>query len=193
MASDPAYIRNFKTLTRGNISEADLAAIERELYGVSDRARAVLLASFVENALQTFVGWHIRPSFTSENFRLLFGANAPLSSFSAKILTAYAFNWYGPDTRHDLDLIRELRNGFAHSRSSFSFETNEVSAVCAQFRAPESGGAFIPHTYLETVSADELEKASDSKHPRTRFIMTCHTVSNRLLSGHGLSLPLDLP
>src|SRR5579859_3122373 len=43
MAVDPAYIRNFKALARGGISEADLAAIERELYGGSDRARAVLL------------------------------------------------------------------------------------------------------------------------------------------------------
>jgi hypothetical protein len=198
MPSEPAFIRNFKALSRGDITVADLATVEAELYGGSDRARAVLLASFVENALQTFLQAQLRPTFTAEYHRLLFGANAPISSFSAKILVAYAFNWYGPDTRYDLDLIRELRNGFAHSRSSFTFETKEVAAVCKQLRAPESPGAFIPRGYLEFVSHEELREASDKTHPRTRFIMTCHTVSHRLLSNSGaatgvLSNQLDMP
>jgi hypothetical protein len=198
MPSEPAYIRNFKRVLKGEVTAADLPTIERELYGGSDRARAVLLAAFVEAALQTFVQAQLRPTFLAEDFRLLFGANAPLGTFSAKILIAFAFNWYGPDTRHDLDLIRELRNGFAHSRSSFTFETAEVAAVCRQLRSPDSPGSFIPKGYLEAVSDSELRAASDKNHPRTRYIMTCHVVSHRLLSNSGaatgvISNQLDMP
>lgn len=197
MANDPIYIREFKKLLKGEITAADLSAIEGELYGASDRARAVLLASFVENALQRFVQSKLRPSFQSGDYRHLFGFDAPLGTFSAKILIAYAFNWYGPDTRHDLNLIRELRNGFAHSRNSFEFETPAVAAMCRELRAPDSPGSFIPPSYIATVEHEKLPEARDKKHPRTRFLSACHTVSERLLSNSGLagisSHILDLP
>jgi hypothetical protein len=199
MATDPVYIRQFKELIKdNNITEADIAAIEAELYGGSDRATGVLLASFVENGLNTFLRAQTRPSFSEYDKGLLFGMNSPLGTFSAKIIAAYSFNWFGPDTRHDLNLIRVLRNGFAHSRNSFTFETPQVAAVCAQLRAPESPGAFIPHGYLSIVTDDELQNASNLKHPRTRFIATCHMISGRLLSNSQnitgvLSAPLDMP
>lgn len=192
---DPKYIRDFKALCRGDVTVADLPTIEGELYGGSDRARAVLLASFVENALTAFLEAKLRPSYPSGEYRLLFGSMAPLGTFSSKILVAYAFNWTGPDTYHDLDLIRELRNGFAHSRNSFTFETKEVAAVSQKLRSPDWGGSFIPQSYLATVPHDDLKAASDKRHPRTRFLSACHTIAERLLSNSNIavSYPLDLP
>jgi hypothetical protein len=195
--SDPKYIRDFKALLKGDVNAATLANLEAELYGASDRARAVLLASFVENALERYLKTKLRPTFPSSDYRHIFGFEAPLGSFSAKIKVAFAFNWYGPDTLHDLDLIRELRNGFAHSRNTFEFVTPEIAAVCRELRAPDSPGSFIPPTYLATVDDEKLRDASDKKHPRTRFLSACHTISERLLSNSGVSgisrYILDLP
>jgi len=197
MADAPAYIREFKKLLKGDVNAATLANLEAELYGASDRARAVLLASFVENALERYLKSKLRPTFLSADYRHLFGIEAPLGTFSAKIRVVYAFNWCGPDTRHDLDLIRELRNGFAHSRNSFEFVTPEVAAMCRELRAPDAPGSFIPHSYLATVDHEKLGEASDKSHPRTRFLSACHTISERLLSNAGVSgisrYVLDLP
>lgn len=197
MRKEAAYVRDFKALQKGEVTAATLAALEVELYGASDRARAVLLPAFVENALERYLKSKLRPTFPSSDYRRLFGFEAPLGSFSAKIQMVYAFNWCGPHTYHDLGIIRELRNGFAHSRNSFEFTTPEVAAMCRELRAPDSPGSFIPQSYLATVADDKLAEASNKKHPRTRFLSACHTISERLLSNAGVSgisrYELDLP
>ncbi len=86
----------------------------------------------------------------------------------------------GPTTRFDLDIIRTLRNEFAHSRASFSFETPEVRAVCDQLKIPDMPQSQIPFPYLNKVPESQLASASDKKHPRTRFITTCHSVAYRM-------------
>ena len=181
MTTDPSYVRDFKAFVRGDLTYDDLPAVETELYGTNDRARGVLLAAVTENALTIFVRHALREEINSDDRRLLFDQNGPLGTFSTKILVAYAFKLFGPDTRHDLDLIRLLRNQFAHSRKSFTFEAPVVARVCDHLRSPDAAGAFIPHGYLNSVPQVELSAASDKKHPRTRFIMACHIVADRLL------------
>lgn len=181
MPTDPAYIREFKAFVREDLSYEDLPTVEAEIYGSSDRARAVMLGAVAENALTIFVKYAARQALNSDDKRQLFDFNGPLGTFSSKILVAYAFNLFGPDTRHDLDLIRILRNEFAHSRRSFNFEMSAVKNVCNHLKAPDSPRAFIPHGYLSSVTDKELKDASDKKHPRTRYIMTCHIIAERLL------------
>jgi hypothetical protein len=185
MRSDARYVKDFYDFTQGPLTFADLPQLEAEIYGGNDRARAVMLGSMVETALHTFLRKHTRPSLTKTDDQLLFDYRGPLGTFSAKILVGYTFNLYGPNTRHDLDLIRIMRNQFAHSRKSFDFESPAVAAVCAQLRLPDQPGAFIPAGYLGIVPHEELPKARDKAHPRTRFIMTCHVIADRLLRNVG--------
>lgn len=196
MPKEPAYIRNFKTFAKGNPSFGDLPKIEAEVYGANDRARAVMLSAIVETALEIFIRNKTRPTLNSDDTSKLLDQSGLLGDFGAKILAGYAFNFYGPDTRYDMDLIRILRNGFAHSRRHFQFTTPEVAGICLQLRAPDSSGAFIPHAWLRLASRDDVRDASDTKHPRTRYVMTCHIIAERLLSNAGQPLdqgPLDLP
>lgn len=44
----------------------------------------------------------------------LFRHNGPLSTFSARLDMAFALYLIGEKTRHDLDIIRDIRNDFAH-------------------------------------------------------------------------------
>jgi hypothetical protein len=73
-----------------------------------------------------------------------------------------------------------LRNEFAHSRIPFTFETAEIREFCTHFKTCDLPQSFIPHFYLDKVSDDGFENASDIKHPKTRFISTCHNIANRL-------------
>jgi hypothetical protein len=181
MPSDPAYISAFKRFTRTDLTKAELVSSESEVYGENDRARAVMLSAIAEAALDGFIKARLRNGFSPDDRRLLFEYNAPLGSLSAKTLVPYAFGMFGPDTRDDLDLIRTIRNGFAHCRKTFDFETPVVAAVCQHFKAPDSRGAVIPHGYLSALTSKKPGQKLNMKHPRLRFIVTCFTLAERLL------------
>jgi hypothetical protein len=92
----------------------------------------------------------------------------------------YSMHLYGADTRRDLDIIRHLRNQFAHSRKPIEFETPAVKACCDQLSYPDAPGVFIPFHYLNKVCDERLEQASDRTHPRTRYFMTCNEIAQRI-------------
>jgi hypothetical protein len=181
MSNEPAYIRNLKALTRGEPTVADIEALERELYGASDRATAVMLGSMVEISLERLLGTLIRSDLNSSDRGKIFEYDGPLRTFAAKTVMAYALKLIGPKSRADLDLVRLLRNEFAHSRKPFGFSTPEVKAVCDRLRMPDQPGAYIPHGFLERVSHEDLKAAADKTDPKTRYIMACHNLAYRML------------
>ena len=181
MADEPAYIRNFKEFTKGHLEFANLFAFEQEAYGGSARARAILLSTIAENALYTYLRVKSRPELTAGDRKRLFSYDGILGSFGARTTIAYSLGLISEGMRHELELIRALRNGFAHCPKPFNFETAEVAAVCANFRFPGQGDAFIPQGYLRAVPGDQMEHATDKDHPRTRFIMACHMAAEQLL------------
>ena len=183
--SDPKYVRDFKKFVDGNVTADDLPALEAEIYGSNDRSTVVMMCAIVEWALDIFVRYKLRPTLNSDDKHLLFDFVGPLGTFSAKTLVAYAFNCFGPETRHDLDLVRVLRNGFAHSRKAFGFETPQVAAVCAELKSPEWKRAFPPAGLLMRASEEELDQIEDRSHPKSRWIIGCHVLSDRLLRNAG--------
>jgi hypothetical protein len=177
MAEEPAYIRNLRALTRAEPQWADLDNIEAELYSPSnDRATAVMFGSFVEATLEHFLMTRMRPGSKS-----LLGFEGVLGTFGSKIKVAYAFKFIGPITRAHLDLIKLIRNEFAHSRMHFSFETAEVKAVCDKLNLVDRPDVIVPPRYLRI--APKVDKSRDKTHPRTRFICACHEISYRLSAG----------
>ena len=105
-----------------------------------------------------------------------------LENFSAKIAMAYAFRLIGPITRFDLDLIRFIRNEFAHSRMPLTFQTAEVKAVCDHLRIVDFPGSLTPYGPLHRAPESELAVLTDKTQPKTRFICACHTISYRMIA-----------
>jgi hypothetical protein len=185
MIDDLKYIRELRAFTRGDLTLADLPQLEAEMYGGNDRARVVMLGAMIEAFLEVFLRYRTRPTLNGNDRRQLFDFRGPLGDFASKILVGYAFNWYGPDTRNDLDLIRILRNEFAHSRKSFDLTTPEVASVCANLRMPTRYGMFIPSAWFRSVPPSEAENARNIDHARTRFVTTCHVLAEGLLTNSG--------
>jgi DNA-binding MltR family transcriptional regulator len=175
LMTEPAYIRNFRSLLRTEPTRAHVDDIEQELYALgSDRATAVMFATIVENNLQRLILRRMRSDINSVDRSRLFDPDRPLGDFGAKIIISYALQFIGPVTKHDLDLIRLLRNGFAHSRIHFRFETPEVQAVCDHLELVNQFDIVVPRDYLRLVPSANV------KEPRTRFICACHDISYRL-------------
>jgi hypothetical protein len=108
------YVKAFKTFVETLPDFSHALAMEQEFYLGSDRAAVILQASNVEGILESLLQTKMRQPLSNDLRDRLFDGNGPLSTFSHKVMLGYALELYGPVFRHDLDLIRELRNGFAH-------------------------------------------------------------------------------
>lgn len=182
MANKPAFIRNFRELAKSDPKLEDLEALEAELYTPgNDRATAVLFGSFVDTSLERLLASKMRKDMNSEQRGAIFGLNGALGTFSSRIALAYGLALIGPISYGDLELIRELRNQFAHSRMTFNFDTSAVATVIAQLRLPDQPEAYVPSRYLQRFKDPaERKAASDIQGPRTRFIIACNELAHRM-------------
>jgi hypothetical protein len=190
---DRSYIKKLKEFTRGDLSFADLPLLEQEMYFSSDRGCVLMLGSVVETALTELLKKRTEKPLDSDDRRRLFDYEGPLGTFASKILLARAMGFIDVVAYRDLDLIRQLRNEFAHSRRHFGFETPEVVAVCANLQTPDLPGTFIPFGYLSKVPDKDLKNARDKKHPKTRYLCACHSLAEKILySAREFTAAVDL-
>jgi len=117
--------RSLTELTRAQISEEDLRAFGQEIKGNSDRTACIVLSSMIERSLEECLLVYL--NITDHNFRkLLLDRDGTLSSFSANIRLGYALELYNRDFMKQFDVIRRIRNAFAHSEIPITFKTEAV-------------------------------------------------------------------
>ena len=104
---------------------------------MADRATALVLGSMLEQGLELatlshcVLGWNT-PEAEAEQKRLFGGSEDSAMTFGIKIRIAYALGVYGPKTTGDIDMMRHIRNFFAHDRGHLTFDDIDVSALCDQ-------------------------------------------------------------
>jgi hypothetical protein len=163
-------LENFSALQRTKPDFSHIDAMGRELYeNPSDRAVAILFGTLTERNLESLLKKSFRDDLNSDDRSALFGFDGAVGTFSSKIFLAYGLKILGPKTRRELDLIRHLRNGFAHSPIPLEFTTSEVRAVCNEFKLVEHWSAAIPRRYLSRVPADGGQGALDITHPKNQI------------------------
>jgi len=158
-AGQRAAIKALRTFAQGDPVVNDrgmLETLEKELFNTSDRVTAVMLGAHVETALEKLLVSRMRGNLNSDGRSRLFGFEGVVGTFSAKIIVAYATKIIGPITYSDLNLIKELRNQFAHSRRPFDFQTPEVVAVCNQLRSPTCGTAATHSSPASAAKANRI-------------------------------------
>jgi len=171
-SSDPTYLVAFKEYTKSTATSADREAMEQEFYGESDRACVILQASWVELMVERA----IRSMLRAEGASKIFDTNGPLGQFSDKILLGYGLEIFGTKTRHDLDLIRYLRNGFAHCQLPLRFSTPEVKAICNNLHLPDIEHNRATPLQLFDRAVDGGGAWHDKAHPRERYVICCYTI-----------------
>ena len=97
----------------------------------NDRAIVLVGASFLDTQLE-----HILRAFLIDNEKevdKLLEFDRPLGTFSGKITMAYCLGLIYKPVRDDLNLIRKIRNQFAHDLYA-SFEDSKIKAWCASLK-----------------------------------------------------------
>ncbi len=119
----------------GIASESSWGSFMDEFEGDSDRAAAILGFALIDDILTGYLS-----SFLVDNpvkVKKLIGTHGPLSSFWSRSLAAYCMGLISADEYHDLDLMRKIRNEFAHDLRSVSFSSDSVRGKCSRFRLGE--------------------------------------------------------
>ena len=112
-----------------NFGIADWSKLVDVYHNESDRGAAVLAGSFLENALRLYLRAKIRDQKIADD---LFSGLGPLSSFSQCARIAYAFGFIREQVFRDVELIRQIRNHFAHHPVDTTFATPKVSQLAGQ-------------------------------------------------------------
>jgi len=128
---------------------------------MTDQAVALVNTVALERTLEQTILNRMVPLSKAETTELFVGM-APLSSLSAKIKIAYAMGIIGEKGKKDMDLVKDIRNQFAHSFHELSFETPEVSSACFKLTVPDHASQMG-----RILEPEILGKA------RYRFILSC--------------------
>ena len=98
----------------------------------SDRAVAILAASFLEAYLAQFLkNYMIDDQQVCDD--LLINRYGPLATFAARRECAYAFGYIDEKTRNDIKYIAKIRNEFAHNHELNSFADTLIPDLCQNF------------------------------------------------------------
>jgi len=123
--------------------------------GESDRAAAILAATFLDNTLRELLLSHM---IDNPIIKALFEGDRPLASFSARISIAFGLGLLPRNIYADLELVRKIRNHFAHSEVAAIFGVSPVRDWCAELSVVKAGSELAV-----------MDAASDS---RFQFLLT---------------------
>jgi DNA-binding MltR family transcriptional regulator len=105
-----------------------------------DRGQAATVLKTIaifEDVLQECVQGCMRP-LTSRMRARLFDGYGPISTLAAKADIAYALNLLNDEDYADLQIIRKIRNEFAHSREVMGFEKPKIEELVSRMQRPHA-------------------------------------------------------
>lgn len=157
----PMGRKSFQSLP--NLTE-DAVRLVSDLQRETDRGAALLAAAFLDDVLEVF----LRAAFVDdpEAVNKLMSPGRPLESFGVRAHLAYCIGLLGPDIYHDINLLREIRNDFAHRQPS-QFGHDEIHTKCHNLQC------------INVIDPDHNCEA------RERFIVSVVLIANHLMVAAG--------
>lgn len=120
-------------LSKEHLQASDLPAFIAELKNESDRACALVGAAVIDHQLMDLLIENMRPLSETEIDETFNGRNAILANLSGKTEVAFLFGVINAKERKAIDCIRRIRNAFAHSAKTLTFEqeliVNEIKKI----------------------------------------------------------------
>jgi DNA-binding MltR family transcriptional regulator len=133
LESDLKALKALKALSKGVRSPDEFHALFGSLNHQTDNAVALICSALLEEATEQLLLNHM-VKMNSDTRSELFRGTGPLATLSARTKLAFALVIIGPVYKHNLELLREVRNAIAHARKPISFQTPEVTAVCKRLK-----------------------------------------------------------
>jgi hypothetical protein len=165
-------LKDLRALSRREATVDDMAEFIRQVHLESnDRGAALLEATNADIALTQAI---YKLLSVSDDLRdSLDKSGGPLETFSQRIVMGRVLRLYGDDTEYNLNLLRLIRNAFAHAHVPITFQSKEIAAAVDLFR-------FVPLLPPFKLGAD---KKAIPTEPRAKFHHFCEVVTHNLILG----------
>ena len=111
----------------------DIAAFVQELQLESDRGLPLIATSLIDELLRETLRAFFLETKSTEY--LIDEGNAPLGTFSARIHTCFALGLINEYEKSESQLLRKVRNLFAHNKHGFSFADAKVVGLCSSLKS----------------------------------------------------------
>jgi hypothetical protein len=105
----------------------------QELDKESDRGVALIAAACLDHALEALLrGFFVLEASVPPGLKHgdLLGTDRPVGTLSARMKLACLCGLIGPESYHDIDTIRKIRNLFSHGIEPLSFEDSQIRDLC---------------------------------------------------------------
>lgn len=107
-----------------------ITAALSEAVGAPDRTAAIVVFALIDDLMITFLSKNLDPGIKG-GLATLFERNGILSTAHGRITLSAALRWIERGTYRDLNLLRDIRNRFAHHVAIRSFTDNSIRGYIA--------------------------------------------------------------
>jgi DNA-binding MltR family transcriptional regulator len=129
----------------------------------ADRSVIIMACSHIEQYLLLGLCTRFRRTPGSGEMEELFEGYGPLSTFAARIAISDILGLLTSDMRHDLNIMKKIRNVCAHSNGPVSFDDQEIASRCQSFKLYTDAGI------------TENTRDISNRH-KQRFCVTCQVL-----------------
>jgi len=131
----------------------------------SDRGVVLISASFLDEALEALLRarFSIRYPKSKSSINTLFDTFGPLHFFSAKVKICYAMDLIGEWMYRDLEIVRKLRNEFAHSAGVARFDLPTSVQLTERLKAADLAVTTITKEAAGRKKAKKIKSAKKSR------------------------------
>ncbi|MBE8968698.1 hypothetical protein IQ277_21490 [Nostocales cyanobacterium LEGE 12452] len=133
--ADIDVIETIKATPQGEsqrLALEEIISFRTTLTEETDRGCALMASAYLDSELEKLIKAKL---VNNENVaKELFTQNGSLGSFSARINFAYLLGLISNTTKRNLNILRKIRNEFAHIASPLSFKTPDISSRCNELR-----------------------------------------------------------
>jgi len=102
--------------------------------GISESENVIMVSSLMDRFLAMIIVSHFGDPPSAKTLSAVFDHPGALATFSSKIDLCHAFDAINEDIKHDLDIVRKIRNEFCHAVHKKSFSDVDICRMCEKFR-----------------------------------------------------------
>jgi DNA-binding MltR family transcriptional regulator len=117
--------------------KSDILTFAQALKAVQQRTHSTTViasAAIMDTQLEKCLKKAMRP-MSKKMYEQIFEPMRPLGSFASKITMAYALRVIEKEVYAQLELMRKIRNAFAHSTGSLHFGSPEIAPLLERLKA----------------------------------------------------------
>jgi hypothetical protein len=123
------------SISRENVaSEAEFTAYKKVMFGESHRSCALMASAYVEHMILGLIRTKLIILTEKEENTLFFEEGSTLGTFAARVDIAYGLGLITPEQKSDLNIIRRVRNVFAHAIKDIDFQHPLIQNECEKFK-----------------------------------------------------------